>query len=197
MDYKILHTIPPMHATEAARIHFEAFEGKIGGLLGRDGRGAGFFSDIINPEFGLCAISNDGRKLLGVAGFKTSEGSLIDGNLDDIRRHYGWFGGLWRGLVLSVLERQLESDCLLMDGIAVSPSMRGRGIGSALLENVVDVARTLGKSRVRLDVIDSNPRARTLYERQGFVAGKVQSLGPLKHIFGFESATTMVRPTGV
>ena len=44
---------------------------------------------------------------------------------------------------------------------------------------------------VRLDVIDNNPRAHELCEREGFVAGKVQMLGPLKHFFGFSSATEM------
>ena len=50
-----------------------------------------------------------------------------------------------------------------------------------------------GYAEVRLDVIDNNPRARTLYERRGFVAGDTQYLGPLKYLFGFSAATTMVR----
>jgi ribosomal protein S18 acetylase RimI-like enzyme len=81
-----------------------------------------------------------------------------------------------------------------MDGNFVDPTARGRGVGTALLDAIVDEARARGYAEVRLDVIDNNPRARTLYERRGFVAGDTQYLGPLKYLFGFSAATTMVRP---
>jgi len=44
---------------------------------------------------------------------------------------------------------------------------------------------------VRLEVIDTNPRARALFERRGFVAGKTGSPGPLWLNFGLEHATTL------
>ena len=196
-QFKILTTIPTQHARRAAELHFAAFEGKIGGILGRDGRGAAYFADIINPAFGLCAVSRNGKQLLGIAGFKTAEGALIGGEFSDLRKRYGFIGAVWRGLILSVLERDVEPDRLLMDGIAVVPAMRGPGVGSALLDAIVEEAERRGKSEVRLDVIDINPRARALYERKGFVAGEIQSLGPLKYVFGFKTATTMVKQTRI
>ena len=192
--YKILSGVPKIHRRQSAALHFDAFADKIGGILGRDGRGENFFAEIIDSEFGICAVSNDESKLYGVAGFKTTEGSLIDGSLDDIQKFYGRLGGFWRGIALSFLERKIEPDRLLMDGIAVIPEMRGQGIGSALLNAIVKEARDRGKSQVRLDVIVNNPKARALYERAGFIAEKSQSLGPLKFVFGFKSATTMVKP---
>ena len=78
-----------------------------------------------------------------------------------------------------------------MDGIFVTKEARGLGLGTALLRAVKGEALKRGCGEVRLDVIDNNPRARKLYEREGFVAGNVQSLGPLKHLFGFSSATEM------
>ena len=48
-----------------------------------------------------------------------------------------------------------------------------------------------GLSRVRLDVIDTNPRARALYERNGFQAIETDEFGPFEHLFGFSSATRM------
>ena len=51
-----------------------------------------------------------------------------------------------------------------------------------------------GYGWVRLDVIDSNWRARALYERQGFLATRTESLGLLRLLFGFSASTTMVRP---
>ncbi len=187
--------IPDQHRRAASELHFEAFEGKIGGILGRDGRGKAFFADIINPAFGICAVTRDGGQLLGIAGFKTAEGALIGGEFADLRSHYGLWGGLWRGVVLSFLEREVEPDRLLMDGIVVVPEARSLGIGSALLDAITETACEHGKAEMRLDVIDSNPRARALYERKGFHAQEERMLGPLKYVFGFSSATTMVKKT--
>lgn len=192
-SFQIVRGIPAEHSRRAAELHFEAFDGKIGGILGRDGRGKDFFADIIDPQFGISALSDDGGALLGIAGIKTAEGALIGGKFSDLKRHYGFPGALWRGAVLSLLEREIEEHRLLMDGIAVVPDARSMGIGSALLDAVVAEACRRGKSEVRLDVIDCNPRARALYERKGFVADGSENLGPLRHIFGFDSATTMVK----
>ena len=133
--------------------------------------------------------------ILGVAGFKTDQGAFVGGTFRDLQRVYGSFGALWRAPLLSILERDLAPDTLLMDGIFVAPQARGKGIGAALLTAVSQHAAALGLAQVRLDVIDSNPRARALYERQGFKPLGTTHLGPFKHLFGFQSATTMTRKT--
>ena len=56
-------------------------------------------------------------------------------------------------------------DCWLEDLYVES---RGEGLGTALVEAALDVARERGCKRVELDVSDDNPRARALYERLGF-----------------------------
>ena len=86
---------------------------------------------------------------------------------------------------------QFKSETQLMDGIFVTQNARGMGLGRALLQAIKTKADQRNCRDVRLDVIDNNPRARALYEREGFIAGKVQTLGPLKHLFGFSSATEM------
>ena len=63
---------------------------------------------------------------------------------------------------------------------------------SALIRAIKHEAVDRGLSTVRLDVIDTNPRARALYERHDFVATGTQRLGLLRHVFGFHSATAMV-----
>ena len=124
----------------------------------------------------------------------TASGALVDGGLRDMAHIYGWAGALWRGTALSLLERDTVTDTLLMDGIFVAPAARGLGVGTMLLRAIKREAVDLGLSGVRLDVIDTNPRARALYEREGFVAGETEHLGALRHIFGFSSATKMVCP---
>ncbi len=176
--------------SQVAALFWEAFGTKLSLGLGPNDKALAFTSRVANPEFALCARDETGA-LLGIAGFKTNEGALIGGKFSDLRAIYGTFSALWRAAILSLLERDLEEGSLLMDGIFVTKKARGMGLGSALLRAIKDEAARRECKGVRLDVIDINPRARALYERQGFVAGKVETLGPLKHIFGFSSATEM------
>ena len=74
----------------------------------------------------------------------------------------------------------------------MAQAARGQGVGSALLKAIIAEARRRGYHHVRLDVIDTNSRARALYERIGFVASDTHQLGPLRHVFGFRATTTMV-----
>jgi hypothetical protein len=45
---------------------------------------------------------------------------------------------------------------------------------------------------MRLDVIDTNPRAQRLCERSRFRPMGIRSLGPLRILLGFRHTTTMV-----
>lgn len=174
----------------AAALYWEAFGPKLMTCLGPTDRAIPFMCRILNPEFALSA-RNQAGDLVGLAGFKTSEGALADGNLDDLRHSYGWIGGVWRAALLSMLERDLEPGTLLMDGICVSAEARGLGIGSALLDGIKAEAAERGLGRVRLDVIDTNPRARALYERHGFTEVRRETIGVLRHVFGFRQSATL------
>jgi len=178
---------------QAAHLYWQAFGEKLARTLGPTPRGEAFFAKVMNPDFALVARDADGR-MLGLAGFKTGEGSLADGGLRDLLSTYGVLGGLLRAALLAPLERKVEQGTLLMDGICVGSEARGRGVGTLLLDAIKGEAAKRELSRVRLDVIDNNPRARSLYERQGFVATGQEQTGPLRHVFGFTQSTTMVFP---
>lgn len=188
--FQIVSGFPEDQKDAAARLFWQAFSGKLGKVLSPEDKALALISRLLDPNYALSAVTGDGR-LLGMAGYKTENGGLVDGGLSDMMAVYGVFGGLWRGLVLDLLERDPEPGLLLMDGIFVSPDARGLGIGTALLEAVCGTAAAKGCSKVRLDVIDTNPRARALYERCGFAAIETDETGPLKHVFGFSSATRM------
>ena len=53
--------------------------------------------------------------------------------------------------------------------LAVLPSHRGKGVGTALLDAATERARELGCCKLTLEVIQSNTRAHQLYNRKGFV----------------------------
>jgi ribosomal protein S18 acetylase RimI-like enzyme len=102
-------------------------------------------------------------------------------------------GALWRAGALWLLSREVDNDRFLLDGLCVDPAARGTGVGTALLVAITEEARARGYRGVRLDVVDTNPRARALYEREGFVALRTVEMGPLRHLFGFARSTTMIR----
>jgi GNAT superfamily N-acetyltransferase len=71
----------------------------------------------------------------------------------------------------------------------VSPSFRGKGIGSALIDAVVDWATGQHCSQVLLWVTDVNQTAERLYERHGFArTGRVSEVRLGEPAFEYEMA---------
>ena len=189
---KVTTGIPDANRAEAAALYWDAFGEKLGFTLGPKYRALIFITQVLRSDHGICAFGDDGR-LLGVAGFKTKHGALVGGGFHDIRRVYGWVGASIRIMLLASLERDVENDRFLMDGIFVAPESRGKGVGTALLKAVYAEARARGYQQVRLDVIDTNPRARALYLQEGFEELGTRQVGILRYIFGFSASTAMIR----
>jgi ribosomal protein S18 acetylase RimI-like enzyme len=176
---------------DAAELYDTAFGAKLTiAIPSKDSRLA-VLREAFNPS--SCFAAMLGGELVGIAGFKTTSGSLTGGmTFGKLRAHLGLVKALRASLILSLLDRKLTEGELLMDGITVSPEMRGSGIGSSLLRQLIEYARVEGYRTVRLDVIDTNPSARRLYERLGFVAKRTANLGYLRWLLGFGAATAMV-----
>ncbi len=192
-DFSIERGVRAAHLAPAASLFWGAFGAKLGFALGPDRKAEAFLHRVMDPAYAVSAVDREGA-LLGVAGFKTPEGGFVGGEWADLVAIYGRISATWRAGTLSILERDCVPGILLMDGIFVTPAARGRGVGSSLLEAVVAEAVRRDLAAVRLDVIDTNPRARALYERRGFRAVDETRLGLLRHIFGFSSSAEMHRP---
>nr|WP_319384909.1 GNAT family N-acetyltransferase [uncultured Roseibium sp.] len=192
-EFKVQPGFPDDQRPVAAALFWSAFRGKLEKVMKPEARALTFFEDALDPAFSFGAVSRDGT-LLGLAGYKTSDGAFVNGTLARMTDVYGRFGGLWRGMVLDLLERRTQPGALLMDGIFVNEAARGKGVGTALLQAIFNKAAEDGLNRVRLDVIDRNDRARSLYERMGFNPVSVAHTGLFRHVFGFSSATRMEKP---
>ena len=176
---------------DVARLFWAAFETKLTLPLGPEDRALRFIEGGLNPAYAFSATDQDGR-LLGVAGVRMGQGGLFTGDLRSLASIYGWVGAFWRGAILSLFERDLREGQLLMDGIFVAPEARGQGVGTQLLDSVIWCAKMNRCHAVRLDVVDTNPRARALYERYGFQAVGTEEVGFLSRWLGFRRAITMV-----
>ena len=184
--------LPGSLRDDAARLYWQAFGGKLGRVLGPERLALALLGRVMRTDHVIVALDGGGA-LLGLVGFKSPNGAFAGGDLADLRCVYGSFGAMWRAGLLWFLERDVDNDRFLMDGICVTDAARGQGVGTALLKAVCDEGRARGYKAVRLDVIDRNHRARALYERQGFTPVKTSRLGVLRWVFGFSASTTMVR----
>jgi len=184
--------IPESLRHEAAQVYDAAFGSKFAVAVRSPDARIELLSRSFLLPFAFAAICDD--RLVGLAGFHTTDGSLTGGmNYKLLVSTLGIFRANWAALIFSLYERNPLPKELLMDGIAVHPEMRGQGIGSRLLSEVISFAAQEGYNQVRLDVIDANPAARRLYERNGFVAIKTEHFGYLRWLLGFGASTTMIR----
>jgi ribosomal protein S18 acetylase RimI-like enzyme len=195
MRVTIVKGLRPDQRAEAAALYWQAFGDKLGRVLGPDRRAIALLTRVIRDDHALCAQGEQGA-LLGIAGFKTRDGAFADADRADLVAVYGRFGGYWRRHLLALLIRDEDNERFLIDGICVAKALRGQGIGTALLAALCDEGRKRGHGGIRLDVVETNTRARALYLRQGFTVLRTDRMGLLGPIFGFKAAIAMAKPLG-
>lgn len=78
----------------------------------------------------------------------------VDSKIEGIALIYNRYS-TWKGKILH------------LEDLIVSKSMRGTGLGTALLDEVVKYGHNLGVRRINWEVIDWNEKAITFYEKKG------------------------------
>jgi len=121
----------------------------------------------------LTAVS--GERLIGFAGLHYSGREWFDPNLESLIRVLQW--GFFRVMAMGIiLFKRPKQNVMHLDTLAVHPDVCGEGIGTQLVDAVVALANAEGKRFVTLEVEDTNPHAKRLYERLGFVVDKFEKL---------------------
>ncbi len=182
----------PEHRQAAANLYWNAFGRKLDHAIGPRDQGIKLIEQGLDPSRAVAAFQED--ELVGIAGFNVDGQALTTIRGRDIVMEFGLWTGLRRIAWASLLHRDPPPEALLMDGIVVRADRRGHGIGTQLLSRLFDIALAHGKRVVRLDVVDTNPAARGLYERMGFVEIRTEKVPFLRRVMGFSAATTMERP---
>jgi len=180
--------IPVGQINRAAGIYHEAFQQKLQPILGTRDKATAVLEESLNPDYAFVAL--DGESLVGLVGFHDAQGQLVDIQYGTLLQHFGLLRGNWSAFLGILLSREPQPGEFLLDGIAVHADARGQGVGTRLFEAVFTHAAECGYAFIRLDVVDSNPRAQQLYERLGFVATKTEHV-PFMGFMGFRAVTTM------
>ena len=126
------------------------------------------FRDSVDPENCLFAIV-DGE-LSGVWAFQMTGHEFYQLNLRTAFEKFSPFraGLVIFNLILLAFEDAVGADEFHIDLVAVVPSSRGLGVGTALMLRAEENAESTGKRTMSLGVIAENEGAIRLYERLGY-----------------------------
>ena len=194
MDITYLESLPDKQRDAAAELLFDSLKEKFGPVLGDDARAVRLISETFNPAMCLTAMVDD--QLTGLLVLQTKDQAGMEPTLKDMQRHYGGLGGRLRLLKLAILHHDTKDDEMHIGALAVSPTIRGQGVGSKLIDMAELTANQQNKHELSLEVVDINPRARALYERVGFKEVSTRATWPIRWFikFPFKSGTLMSKP---
>ncbi|MCX7878246.1 MAG: GNAT family N-acetyltransferase [Ignavibacteria bacterium] len=178
------------HRKDAVSLYYEAFAQKFSALMTKE-EAMEIFPELLNSEQVICALQNG--CLVGFAGIQHGKKPLFRICTCRFIKSLGLLRGILTVVVMLLFRRAFRQGELLMDGICVDKNFRGMGIGTLLMEAVFDFAREKGYETIRLDVVDTNPQARKLYERLGFEPVSDRNYPLTKKLMGFSSSTRMVK----
>lgn len=175
---------------EIAEIVYDAFERKFAAITQKQDKDEwiGLLHEALSFKHGI--LYKEEQQILGVA-LLTSEGTKSFVPLMKLIKLFG----LVRGLILNFIVNSpvKSSTTLKIDLLGVSPEARGKGVGSHLIEATFDLAKEKGYGITELEVVDTNPKAKKLYERSGFKTVKTVSMHGFTNRAGFNAYDVMVK----
>ena len=192
----MIEIVFPLHRSDqgkAGAILYEAFRRKLQPPIGEPDKTTVLFTAALNLNM-LMGARIDGR-LVGVAGLHNHGGNYAHTPLQDSIARLGAARGFsaWVTLNLFAAGPGCREGDLRIAALAVAAASRGQGVGSCLLESIFDKARREAYRAVRLEVVDTNTRARQLYERLGFTVERRQRFPLLRGWLGFSGDFLMVK----
>lgn len=192
MSLEIKFGVPKNQRVTVAEMFHESFGDKYDLMFGDKTKTVAFVSAALDDSKTIVALK-DG-KAVGFSGLHYGGKSFIQSDGREIVRVFG-LGAFKVLLIYSMFSfKRAGSDNkeLLLETLAVSAKERNKGIGQKLLQFTIDYARSQKFSHIKLDVISTNPKAKSLYERIGFVESNVQKVPfPFNKLMGFDSMIEM------
>ncbi len=167
----------------AVEIFHDAFAAKFSPIIQDERVECWLYQAMLNTQEGIYAFSQDGE-LLGLLNYRPSASNFSLKTFYTIRKKLGLKRSFKLFLFLLGGASEPEHGEMFLDFIAVSKNARGLGVGSRLLTEFEQIAAKKHVSTIALDVIETNPRAKQLYEQFGYSTSKTVSIKPLHKWLG-------------
>jgi len=187
---QIRQGLNPAQLQRAAQLYFETFRQQINPILGAEARAIAFLRQAINPQSALTA-QHEGE-MVGLAGLRSDGQQFLQLQLPLFTRHFGWLLGRIRFRQACLFERPLPTGQLCIDNLTVTPAMRGQGVGTGLMNAVVEFASRKGFEAVCIQIPNTAPALYQLCRRLGFNFTETQNWPSLKP-FGITTFTTLTK----
>jgi ribosomal protein S18 acetylase RimI-like enzyme len=190
---EITNSIHEKHRISAGKIYYEAFRRKLQPLVGKPAETRQTLTAGFNLDMAIGALA-DGE-LLGLAGLHSAAGIFSRVRMSDCSKQLGPLRGFYAWAVLNLFGAgaKCPPGHLRIAAIAVDEKARGKGLGSLMLESIFAKAHREGFKAVRLEVVDTNPRAKKLYQNLGFVVVETHAYPITSGWLGFAKEYVMVK----
>lgn len=191
----ITQSIHAVQKNEVARLYHRAFYKKFSALwlfIKEERKVVPVLRESIHFQDGFYAVLEG--NVIGFVGIETGERFYTQLSLSAFLKAYNIVSASWRYMAYGLyrlFHGRTGSDAVHIDPIVVSSEARGMGVGTKLLEAVFNYAKKHRKRKVILEVVDTNPRARKLYEKMGFRVVKVENTMLLTSQAGFQKVYHM------
>lgn len=148
-------------------------------------------------EFGYKShqVAVQNGAIVALVGRRTGEENLAYtwSAIKQIFSYYGFYNGirvLNRGLKFERIVKPPAKNVVCLHNLAVAEGLRGQGVGQGIIQHFIEQekqhqiqAKQHKFSAICLDVAETNPRAKALYQRLGFEVKRF-ALGRLTNRFG-------------
>ena len=188
-NIKITGKINENQLDQAINIYYFAFKKKIRALIKSKEKALAIHKKALNPGRVLYALLDE--RVVGIAGLHYDNKNFMEIKYKDLREHFNPIQSYFIYFIYKIMSPKFKNDVIRIDSIAVDEDVRGQGIGSILIEKVFELAKDKEFKEVILEVVDTNPKAKKLYERIGFKEKKLVKYYFTTRIAGFSSEFIM------
>jgi ribosomal protein S18 acetylase RimI-like enzyme len=175
-----------------ADIYFQAFGRKVTALIRPERIAREIIIKSLNYDMALYAFDVS-KNLVGFLGFHTDSREFTSYRYRNFREYFNALNAFIKWVILRFSMPRIQKNDIRIDSIAIETSCRGQGIGTALIENFSDFARTNNFKKIYLEVVDTNPEAKKLYNRLGFNTKKRVRYYFFTRRAGFSAEDIMVK----
>ena len=189
LNIKITESINKNQHIRAIEILYYAFEQKIRALIKSKEKALAIYNKSLKNDQVFYALL-DGN-VVGLIGLQYKNKTFLEFKYRDLRKYFNPLQSYFIYKIYKLTSPKIKDDVLRIDSIAVDKSFRNLGIGTQLINKVFEFAKNKGFKKVILEVINTNPKAKGLYERIGFKEKKIVRYYFLTRSAGFSSEYIM------